>query len=310
MTNDELLHKWVEGTISEEELNTFKSRPEYPSLVELYKNTENFSAPVFDQEKVLANILSQPKSTVKTEKTGRRIFLKNWMVYAVAASVALLVGYFLWPHAGEPVNLITYQMAAGESMEALLPDESIFYLNAGSELSYDENNWNNERTLSLRGEAFFEVQEGSTFTVKTPNGDVQVLGTEFNVISRRKTLEVKCKSGKVAVLNSRGKKIGELTANKGLRITDDNLIKNLEVSTNDIASWREGVSKFDDVPLWVVLKELQIQFDIDIIKGNVNTEEIINCNFQHEDLELALKTVLGPLDIKYKIEGNQVELSK
>ena len=41
MINDEQLHKWVNGELSEEELIAFKLRPEYDSLVELYKNTSS-----------------------------------------------------------------------------------------------------------------------------------------------------------------------------------------------------------------------------------------------------------------------------
>ena len=47
MKDDEILHKWVNGELSDEELKVFKLRPEYDSLVDLYKNTDNFLAPEF-----------------------------------------------------------------------------------------------------------------------------------------------------------------------------------------------------------------------------------------------------------------------
>lgn len=308
MTNDEMLHKWVEGTISEDELTEFKSRPEYPTLVELYKNTEGLSAPHFDEDAMLSDILRQPKNKLRAEKKDRRIFLKKWVTYAAAASVALLVGYFLWPYGSS--DLTEYKMASGESMEAFLPDESLFYLNAGSEISYNEKKWKNDRTLFLEGEAFFEVKKGSTFTVKTPNGSVQVLGTKFNVWSRQETLEVKCESGRVAIFTTGGKKLEELNANDAFQTMGSGKNKKWEINSNEIASWREGISKFNDVPLSVVLSELERQFDIKIKTEKINTKEIISCNFQHENLELALKTTLSPLNIKWVISGNKVELSQ
>ena len=62
----------------------------------------------------------------------------------------------------------------------LLPDGSQVYLNHHSTISYDQNF--NPRTIYLDGDAFFTVVPSeSTFTVTTAYGDVEVLGTEFNV---------------------------------------------------------------------------------------------------------------------------------
>jgi transmembrane sensor len=47
-------------------------------------------------------------------------------------------------------------------------------------MSYSDD-WSKERTLSLEGEAFFEVQKGSKFSVVTSDGIVEVLGTSFDV---------------------------------------------------------------------------------------------------------------------------------
>ena len=52
MTNDKLFHKWVNNTISEDELKIFKLRPEYDGLVDLYRQTENLSGPDIDTEKM------------------------------------------------------------------------------------------------------------------------------------------------------------------------------------------------------------------------------------------------------------------
>lgn len=309
MENDETLHKWIAGTISEEELSEFKLRPEYPSLVELYKNTDGLAAPPFDKDAVLSDILIQPKNTIKPKNTARRIFISGWKKHAAAAVFLLLAGWFLWQYNSAETNGAHYEMAAGESTEAMLPDESIFYLNAGSELSYDDINWAHDRTIHLNGEAFFSVQKGSTFTVKTPNGDVQVLGTKFNVWSRQDIMEVKCQSGKVAVLNPDGTKIDELGPDGAIRIQLGKTVEKWEEKS--VGTWREGISKFRKVPLKLVLKELELQYGVNVKTGGVNTNEIITCNFQHKNLDLALKTILSPLNINYKIiKGKTVELSK
>ena len=307
MLNDEILHKWVNGKLKAEELEEFKSRPEYETLVALYKNTKDLSAPDFDEEAMLTDILNVKKEAVPNTSKGKRRFLSTWVKLAVAASVLLLATWVFWPKNNE----IVFKLAKGEKTEAFLPDESTFVLNAESTLRYDPKTWNTDRTLMLKGEAFFDVKKGSTFKVKTRNGVVQVLGTKFNVWSRNGSLEVKCQSGKVAILSTEGQVLDELLQNDAIRIAEGEITEKWQFQATERADWVEGISKFKKVKLEVVLKELERQFDIRIKPNTVNTQEIISCNFQHEDLEMALKTTLTPLDIQYEIqEGKVVVLSE
>jgi len=77
-----------------------------------------------------------------------------------------------------------------------LPDGSIAYLNNNSYIEYDKNF--TERVVWQNGEVYFKVTKGITpFTVKTDAGEIQVLGTEFNVKSNKKELEVEVEEGLV-----------------------------------------------------------------------------------------------------------------
>ncbi len=306
MVNDEQLHKWVNGTLNAEELASFKQRPDYESLVELYKHTAHLSAPSFDEDAMLADILQTEKKQTpplveeKPPQEGRRVFLSSWIKYGVAASVLLLAAWFFWPSAE---SMVEYQLAKGERKEGLLPDQSSFVLNAESTLAYDANNWDTNRILNLKGEAFFKVKKGSTFKVKTPNGTVQVLGTQFNVWSRKDVLEVSCKSGKVAVLSSEGKVLEELNPNNAVRITANTVRKKWELLPTNQVNWMNGIFRFKAVPLATVLEELERQFDIKIDASEIDSNEELTCNFQGKDLDAALKTTLMPLGIQYEMKG-------
>lgn len=306
MLNDEQLHKWVNGNLTEEELEVFKLRPEYDSLVELYKNTEGLSAPNFDEEKMLAKILRLEKKKTSPEQ-GRRVFLSNWVKYGVAASVLLLAAWLFWSQS----NTVEYNLAAGERAEATLPDGSTFVLNAESSLTYNKKTWRTTRTLNLEGEAFFEVKKGSDFTVNTPKGMVRVLGTKFNVRSRNNTFDVKCQSGKVRVENLAGVLLGELTANDAIRITDRGNVETWETSPADKPGWINGVFSFKNVPLRIVLEELERQYEIKVDVKNINSKDQISTSFQKGNLELALKTILTPLGISYeKLNDQNIVLKK
>lgn len=75
-----------------------------------------------------------------------------------------------------------------------LPDGSIAYLNANSYIEYDENFI--QRIVKQKGEVFYDVKKGeSPFFVKTEVGEIQVLGTKFNVKSTIDELELEVEEG-------------------------------------------------------------------------------------------------------------------
>ncbi len=304
MKNDELLHKWIQGELTEEEQSLFQNRPEYESLVELYKHTASFEAASFDETKMLATILKQPKEKSITKPPARRVFLQSWARYAVAASIALMcmAGYFFWTNSG---GTQSYASAIGERIEGQLPDQSSFILNAASELSYTAKTWDTHRHLNLTGEAFFTVKKGATFTVETKNGKVQVLGTAFNVRSRGGVLEVKCASGKVAVQKTSGTTIAELQANEAVRLDQNGSVQKRTIANGEAQSWVEGITRLESVSIGEVVEELERQFAVNIDASAVNKSTIVSCNFQHKSLELALKTALSSEGITFTLENDK-----
>lgn len=83
----------------------------------------------------------------------------------------------------------------GDNFEVVeLPDGSIAYLNHNSAIAYDEEF--SPRTVEVQGEIFLSVIEReTTFIVKTELGEITVLGTEFNVKSDVREIEVEVERG-------------------------------------------------------------------------------------------------------------------
>jgi len=300
MKNDELLHKWVNGQLTAAELDRFKQRPEYEALEKLRAKTDQLEVPAFAEAQMLADILAIDKKA-KPPTTGKRRTLSRWAKYAAAAAVLLLAGWFFWPTA-QPVTWATGQQ---EQQEGRLPDGSTFRLNAESALTYQPKTWAAERRVELTGEAFFNVEKGQTFTVYTTNGTVAVLGTTFNVWSRDNTLEVSCQTGKVAVTNLAQTQRHVLLPQEAIRLTAGKVTMQWTTPANDPISWMAGVSKFRQVPLATVLAALERQFGVRIDARAVDTTTILSCNFDHQDLDLALKTTLTPLVIRYVLHPDK-----
>lgn len=291
MLHDELLHKWINNTISESELEAFKQRPEYDSLVELYKQTDGIKPPTFNADKVLENILSD--SSKEKESSDSKVFrLPVWIKLAVAASFILAVALFFFP---KNDDFIRYHTSHGESIVVELPDGSSVEMNERSTLSYYTENWQSIRQLSFSGDALFNVQKGERFIVETELGEVEVLGTSFHVKTLSKTLNVLCQSGKVAVRSSDQVVEEILIAGESIRLKDDKMIQ-LE---------RANLVRFKDVPFYEVLESFQRDFKVRITPKDIRLSTKLSCNYVKDDLESAIKSITLPMDLKYEFQDDK-----
>lgn len=95
---------------------------------------------------------------------------------------------------------IKIETQLAQQKQLLLPDNSLVTLYEQSSLSYKPFIWKFLRSVKLEGEGFFEVQKGKTFEVVSDKGKTVVLGTSFTVYSRDNDYYVRCKTGKVKVI--------------------------------------------------------------------------------------------------------------
>jgi transmembrane sensor len=125
---------------------------------------------------------------------------RRWSLYAAALTGLLLVALagWWWRQAAVPS---VYETAYGETRRVNLPDGTQVWLNANSTLTL-EGTWEagQDRRVSLRGEAFFHVTHQphhERFLVRGGGVTVEVLGTQFNVSTRRARTRVALKEGSV-----------------------------------------------------------------------------------------------------------------
>lgn len=189
-----------------------------------------------------------------------------------------------------------------------LPDGSVVNVNASSTLSYDEKTFTTDRVLQLDGEAFFNVQKGSSFKVKTPNGEVEVLGTSFNVFSRNAMLNVNCETGKVAVSSGADKTI--LVANERVKISQNKVHIKSKVNEVSRSSWKNGIYHYDNTDLRLIMEDMKRQWGVtvDIQKG---LEELkFTGSFKTDHIENAIAEVCWPLGVKYELKNKNIRIFK
>ena len=288
---DTFLAQWLEGDISDTELKNLVNEDDfltYEKLKRAFEVSEKLEAPINESFSKIQQRISE-KQNEKQQKV--RPLYRNWTI-GIAASIVLLFGLFsIFGN-----NPVTIETGFGDHKTIALLDGSEVILNSKSKITYDKNDWKNNRVLTLDGEAYFKVEKGNTFIVKTANGSVTVLGTQFNVNSTNDFFDVVCYEGRVSVKTNASEHI--LLPTNSVRKINGNPS---ESSTTQILkpTWIAGESTFKSVPIKYVISALEDEYNIIFNTENINSSTIFTGSFPHNNLNVALKTVFETLNIKY-----------
>jgi len=227
----------------------------------------------------------------------------SFRIYRWAAAVAILIlgclsYYFLQS------NLESFETGVAEIRTFELPDGSQITLNAESKASFDASDFLQNRKVSFQGEGYFEIKPGSSFIVDLDGVEVSVLGTSFNIYSRESIKEVKCLSGKVAVSNQ-GQKIilekGDMALSSNGKLRGELI----EFDQQSAISWQQGEFVFNNVSFARVVKELEIQYDIEIEMKTIESRYYTGY-FDNSNLEKAAKQVFSPMGYSYEIVDKKI----
>lgn len=288
------IRRWLQRELSEEEIAQLK---EEKGIVPFVEGAEQLSPPrAQSREEAWASLSHRIEAEAQViPTTPVRSMRRRPVLAAMAAAIALLIaGYFFWPQSTH-----TIYTAAGNKESQFLPDGSEVILNAQSTLSFDPNEWDQSRGVFLEGEAYIKVKKGSTFSVKTPLGVVQVLGTEFNVFARGQRLDVACFTGKVAVETADAKTV--LTPGSAAQLDDSGTLSTYQFNAKSKAAWKKGEFYFEKVPFKFVIQELERQFDVRVNMPSTEGRTYTGY-FTNQNLEEALEMVCLPMGLQFSLE--------
>lgn len=251
-----------------------------------------------DQEALWNRIKTDAQEPAKIRRLPR-----NWrlMVSGAVAASLLLLSYFVFNGIGN--TEISAPFASTETF--ILPDQSEIQLNAGSQIQYQASKWEENRSLKLKGEAYFKVEKGTRFTVNTTQGSVEVLGTEFNVFAWDDEFRVICTEGRVAVRT----KNEELVLTPGQQIIL-NEAGEMQQQQAEVVSWLGGVFIYENEPLGAVLDELERQFGVRVKIDSALRERKISTQFTRESLEEIVDKIAYALSVNGEIEKDIVRFTR
>lgn len=222
----------------------------------------------------------------------------NWRRMAIGMAAAILALIAFWFVANPGLEEIRTPIA--KTIAHTLPDQSTININANSQIAFNQKQWEKDRTLTLEGQAYFEVThdkvDQSKFKVKTALGEVTVLGTRFDVYARNEVFRVRCYEGKVAV-TSNGKSVilekgmaAQLDESKGL-----DTIPGSAHNQNQTPSWMSGIQDLGTTTCQVVFEEMENHYQgLDILFDEGVGAHVIKGYFnKHKDIEEELDNLLS-----------------
>ncbi len=300
----ELIEKYEQGKCSEEEEKILVQ------YFDAFQQDEAWTEIGGDKkEEIHRQIFSRIDKRIDRQ-LGKKRSARS-VIWRVAASVALIAGiglsaYFLyWPSPSEVV-MITKSTERGQRLTVQLPDGSKVTLNSGSRLVYPEI-FQDQRTVTLTGEAFFDVEKDARKKFLITSGDISttVLGTSFNVKAYpgEEKAHVTVVTGKVAVSTPAQK--FELIP--GQQATYNTQLKSLVQEEVDLATstaWKEGILLFDGNSLLQVADRLERWYGVEI---ELDPTQNDRCNLKLSFDNLSLQQVLDQLAIVTGIEYEFIE---
>jgi len=229
----------------------------------------------------------------------------------------------------------------GNRTKIVLPDGSQVWLNAGSNLDYNNSVFNKDlREVTLNGEAYFDVTKNADkpFIIHTKKMDVKVIGTAFNIRSYgdEKTAEASLIRGSIEVsLKDRKDQKFILKPNEKISIATDETQQTIEkqekivavknnakpipqIVVNDLKpnptnniipeiAWTQNKLYFEDESLENIAPMLERWFGNKVEITNVSLKNLrYYGNFENETIEEVLSYLKLSKPFNFKIEHDAV----
>ena len=199
----------------------------------------------------------------------------------------------------------------GGENTVVLSDSTVVHLNAGARLVYPVLFVGKQRTVSVEGEAYFDVAPDKMrpFVVKTRAGDITVRGTSFNVKVSGDAGECQATlvSGKIDFTSADGKQRLSLLPGEQAVVSGQTVGKRT-VDVDEYVGWVRGKYIFTDRPLDEIMRAFEEWYDIRVVyqPETLRTLRYSGSLDRYKDINAFLDALELTGDIRYRIEGNTI----
>ena len=217
---------------------------------------------------------------------------------AIAIMVILGTGFYSLNHINQPSQEIASLINIGNPGNKLklifLPDSSEIRLQPHSKITYSKD-YNNNREVSLQGNAFFKVRKDQNHPFKVINNKTTTtaLGTSFTITENEIQTRVKLHEGKVK-MNIRGQ------SENWILLPGEEFI--LEDGTTKIQNFKNHID-FDKESLKSIISFLEQEYAFKIAVPETFLSKQITLRIKkEEDIEVPLKIIAELYLLNYSID--------
>ena len=187
-----------------------------------------------------------------------------------------------------------------------LSDGTRVWLNSETEFEYPVFFGNDEREVSLNGEAYFEVHRDTARPFIVMAGDVrtQVLGTSFNVKAYRNdaTVSTTLFTGKVEVAPLKNQ-IKRVILSPGLQANWNERAGEMKIQKADldrVAAWKNGIFLFKQEDIQDIVRQIERWYGVTcVLQVNERSRYTFSGSFNRDD---SLKSILDMFSFSGELE--------
>jgi ferric-dicitrate binding protein FerR (iron transport regulator) len=206
----------------------------------------------------------------------------------------------------------------GGQYSVTLSDGSKVWLNAGSSIYFPVVFGDKERTVTITGEAYFEIaplynkaSQKIPFKVDIAGrGIVEVLGTHFNInaYNDEPVIRVTLAEGSVKVIKENTSVI--IKPGQEAQINEQGDIKTLAVNLEESLAWKEGKFLFNDAPIENIMRQVVRWYDAEIVYENRSSDHF-NADVSRDVPVSKLLHILELTNrVHFKIENKKIVVLK
>ncbi len=202
---------------------------------------------------------------------------------------------------GEGSGPLTNTMSTprGGQYQLTLPDGTKVWLNAESSITYPTAFIGKERSVSIKGEVYFQVAKDKSkpFKVKSQNEEILVLGTEFNINAYTN------EPAKVITLVEGSIKVNTTVLKPGNSYSEGKIYS---ANIQQVTAWKNGIFNFNNADIQTIMRQLSRWYDVEVQYEGKTPER----RFKGEiGRDLNLSDVLDGLksaDVRFRINGKKI----
>lgn len=302
--NKELLYNFFLGkTTMQEEIqirNWMEASPEnYKTYLEERK--------LFDAMLLLAD-----EEKIRSYQKKNFFLTNRWVkeVMKVAAVIAItLAGSYAYNKYAPKEELLAMQkitVPAGQRINLELSDGTIIWLNSRSTIQYPASFTGKSRTVQLNGEAYFEVARNTEkpFIVETSKGNVEVLGTKFNLeaYADNNSFVTSLMEGSVKVTSGTEERFIKPDE---MAVLERGSLRVTPIEDYNVYRWKEGLICFKDETFVNIMSKFETCYGVTI---KIENPKLSNSRYsgkfrQSDGISYALRVLQK--DVKFTFERDE-----